>query len=204
MPPPASSALPPDFPRDISREDMLALPIRRYAGEILLVATPEDLERASADIGAEAVLGWDTETRPAFRKGEEYLPSLVQIATERAVYLFQLSRAGLAAPIAGFFAAPAIVKAGISVAGDLRQLKRVFPFEEQSVIDLGTAARRHGLEQTGLRNLAGIFLGIRIPKGAKTTNWATPRLTRQQIDYAATDAWVCRELYRRFRELGLV
>ncbi|MDH4189328.1 MAG: hypothetical protein OEW21_03860 [Betaproteobacteria bacterium] len=55
-----------------------------------------------------------------------------------------------------------------------------------------------------MRNLAGIFLGIRIPKGAKTTNWATPRLTRQQIDYAATDAWVCRELYRRFRELGLV
>jgi ribonuclease D len=105
--------------------------------------------------------------------------------------------------VGGMFAEPTIVKAGISVADDLKKLKQVFPFEETSVLDLGTVAKRHGMKQTGLRNLAGVFLGMRIAKGAKTTNWAAPRLTAQQINYAATDAWACRELYLKFRELGL-
>lgn len=204
MPAPSATALPPHFAREISREEMAELPIRRYEGEVCLVASAADLERAIADVGAEQVLGWDTETRPAFRKGESYPPSLVQLATARTVYIFQLARLDVARPVAGWFAAAGIVKVGISVADDLRSLKRVFDFEERSVLDAGTVARRHGLEQTGLRNLAGIFLGIRIPKGKRTSNWAAPRLTPQQIEYAATDAWACRELYLRFRELGMV
>jgi ribonuclease D len=71
-------------------------------------------------------------------------------------------------------------------------------------VDLGDVARRHGLKQTGVRNLTGLFLGFRIPKGTKTSNWARSRLSPQQITYAATDAWACRELYMRFEELGLV
>ena len=90
------------------------------------------------------------------------------------------------------------------MADDLRNLKKVFEFDERSVVDLGKVAKRHGLKQTGVRNLAGMFLGTRIPKGAKTTNWAARRLTPQQITYAATDAWACRELYLRFEELKMV
>jgi ribonuclease D len=55
-----------------------------------------------------------------------------------------------------------------------------------------------------VRNLAGLFLGYRVPKGSKTSNWAAPRLSAQQITYAATDAWVCRELYLKFETLGLM
>ena len=198
------SALPQGFPRDISRAEMAALPIRRYEGEIVLVAEHRSLVRAVDDIGHEAVVGWDTETRPAFTKGESYLPSLVQVATSRAVYVFQLPRLDVSAQVAGFFAAPEIVKVGISVKDDLKKLAQVFPLEPVSVLDAGTVARRHGMEQTGLRNLAGIFLGFRVPKGAKTTNWSAPRLSAQQITYAATDAWACRELYLKFKELGMV
>ena len=96
-----------------------------------------------------------------------------------------------------------VVKAGVSVTDDIRALKKLFDFDERSVIDLGKVARRNGLQQTGVRNLAGMFLGLRISKGAQTSNWAAPRLTQQQITYAATDAWVCRELYLRFRELKM-
>jgi ribonuclease D len=198
------SALAPGFPRDISREAMAALPIRRYEGEIVLVADHRALVRAVDDIGHESVVGWDTETRPAFRKGEMYLPSLVQVATSRAVYVFQLPRLDVSIQVAGFFAAAEIVKVGISVTDDLKKLAMVFPLEPASVLDAGAVARRHGMAQTGLRNLAGIFLGFRVPKGAKTTNWAAPRLSAQQITYAATDAWACRELYLKFRELGMV
>jgi ribonuclease D len=190
--------------RAISREDLANLPIRRYDGEVRLVATAQDLDDARADLAQETVVGLDTETRPAFRKGESYLPCLVQAATARAVYIFQLRRTEVVPALAEFLAAPGIVKAGISLADDLRRLKLVFPFEEENVLDVGVAARRAGLKQTGVRNLAGIVLGFRIPKGASTSNWAAPRLTPQQITYAATDAWACRELYLRFEALGLV
>jgi len=200
----ATTMLPPDFPREISRESLAALPVRRYEGEVVLVATARDFDRAWEDLAGERAVGWDTETRPAFRVGESYLPSLVQAATGRAVYLFQLAKMDFSKVVGGLFAEPTIVKPGISVADDLKKLKQVFPFEEASVLDLGLVAKRQGFGQTGLRNLAGIFLGFRVAKGTKTTNWAAPRLTGQQIAYAATDAWACRELYLRFERLGIV
>ena len=98
----------------------------------------------------------------------------------------------------------AIAKAGVALAYDLRTLKQVFPFHERHIVDLGIIAKRHGYEQTGVRNLAGLLMGYRIPKGAKTTNWAAPHLTPAQIAYAATDAWVCRELYLKFEQGGLL
>jgi ribonuclease D len=201
---PARPALPPGIASIISREDMALLPVRRYEGEICMVATPQELDRALHDLFAESAVGWDTETRPAFRKGESYLPCLFQAATAAAVYLFRLESGDVRSGLAALLEDSRIVKAGISVADDLRGLRQVFPFEEREALDLGRIAHRRGIEQTGLRNLAGIFLGIRIPKGIKTSNWAAKRLSGAQIAYAATDAWVCRELYLRFRELDLL
>ena len=202
-PPPARLPLPPGIARDISREELAVLPLGRYEGEIVMVATPRDFERAWADLAQEKAVGWDTETRPAFKVGEFYLPSLVQAATAKTVYLFQLGKMDFSKVVGGLFAEPTIVKPGISVKDDLKKLKQVFAFEDESVLDLGLVAKRHGMAKTGLRNLAGIFLGIRVAKGSKTTNWAAPKLTEQQIAYAATDAWACRELYLKFRELGM-
>ncbi len=190
--------------RKISREEMAKLPIRRYAGKLYVVATPQDLERALTDLRQESVVGLDTETRPAFRKGESHLPCLVQAATARAVYLFQLRRPEVFPVLAELLADPRIVKAGVSLANDLRALKQVFPFVEKNVLDLGVIARRRGLGQSGVRNLAGIFLGFRIPKGASTSNWAVLQLSAAQMTYAATDAWACRELFLRFQSLGLL
>ena len=199
-----ASALSPEFLRVVSREEVNALPVARWEGEVVIVETARDYERAWENLAGEDSVGWDTETKPAFRVGESYPPSLVQAATARAVYIFPLARMDFSKVVGGLFAEPTIVKAGISVADDLKKLKEVFHFEETSVLDLGHVAKRHGMKQTGLRNLAGVFLGVRITKGAKTTNWAAPRLTSQQISYAATDAWACRELYLKFRELELL
>ena len=190
--------------KEISREDMLALPVRRYEGPIVLVATPADLARAAADLRQASVVGFDTETRPAFRKGESYPPCLVQLATAQAVYLFQLRETFVFPLIAELMAAPRCVKAGVSVADDLRGLKTVFPFAEQNVVDLGRVARHCGMKQTGVRNLAGMLLGFRITKGSKTSNWAAHTLSPSQIHYAATDAWACRELYLDFQRRGFI
>lgn len=200
--PPA--VLPAELLRAISREELNALPVCRWDGAVHVIASPDAVDRAIDDIGGERVLGFDTETRPAFRVGESYLPSLVQLATSTAVYLFQVQQVDCAAALRAVMANASIVKAGVSVADDLKKLKEVFPFDHDGVVDLGRVAKRHGLNQTGVRNLVGLFLGSRVTKGAQTTNWAAPRLTPQQISYAATDAWACRELYLRFEGLGLL
>ncbi len=198
------TGLPGDIASSISREDMAKLPIRRYEGRVCLVATPQDLAHALADLRQERVVGLDTETRPAFRKGESYLPCLVQAATARAVYLFQFRGLDVFPALAELLAASHIVKTGVALARDLQQLKLLFPFAEKNVLDLGIVARRGGHDQSGVRNLAGVFLGWRIPKGARTSNWAAPQLSAAQMTYAATDAWVCRELFLQFESLGLL
>lgn len=199
-----AAAPPSESAKRISREEMIALPIRRYEGPVHILAGQPDLPLAMQDILQESVVGFDTETRPAFIPGESYLPSLVQFATARAVYLWQAQQQELFSAMREIMSSEKIIKVGVSVADDMRNLKRIFEFDERSVVDLGKVAARHGLKQTGVRNLAGIFLGTRIPKGTTTTNWAARRLTSQQITYAATDAWVCRELYLRFTELKMV
>ncbi|HZT63085.1 MAG TPA: 3'-5' exonuclease [Burkholderiales bacterium] len=196
--------VPAELQRTISRDEVVALPIQRYEGETVVVGSPAELERAREDFAQEALVGIDTETRPAFRKGESYPPSLVQVATAKAVYLFQIQQLDCSSVLKGLLDSESVVKAGVSLAYDLRQLKQVFPFDEKAVVDVGWAAKRQGFEQTGVRNLAALLLGLRIPKGAKTTNWSARQLSPQQIAYAATDAWVCRQLYLRFGELGLL
>ncbi|HYG55312.1 MAG TPA: 3'-5' exonuclease [Burkholderiales bacterium] len=188
----------------ITREEVNALPIRRYEGRICVLEGKEDLAAAAADIHRETVVGFDTETRPAFRPGESYLPSLAQLATANAVWLFRLPDSQNELFLGQVLEKLEIVKAGVSVADDLKSLKKSIAFTEQSVVDLGRVAHRHGLKQTGVRNLAALFLGFRIPKGAKTTNWSRRTLSPQQIAYAATDAWACRELYLKFQERGLL
>ena len=196
--------LPGEHPRKMSREEINDLPIRRYEGKVCLVSAAPDLAQAMADIRQEGVVGFDTETRPAFRKGESHLPCLVQVATAGAVYLFQLQRLDCSAALCELLADAGTAKAGIALAHDIRQLKQLFPLEAAAVLDLGAVAKRHGIEHTCLRHLAGIFLGFRIPKGTRTSNWASPRLSAAQIHYAATDAWACRELYLCFERLGLL
>jgi len=190
--------------RSISKEDLAQLPIRRYEGKVSLVETSRELEQARVDIRQERVVGLDTETRPSFKKGEVHLPCLVQAATAQAVYLFQLSRLDVFPALVELLAKPQVIKTGVGLAYDLRQLKQVFPFTVEGIVDLGVVARRRNLGQTGVRNLAGMLLGFRIPKGNRTSNWAAPRLSPAQINYAATDAWACRELYLKFETLGLL
>ena len=187
----------------ISKEAINELPIRRYEGEVRLVAGAEDAARAAADFASERVVGFDTETRPAFKVGQRYPAALAQVATGRAVYLFQLQRMDFAPLLSGLLAS-ATVKAGVGIGDDLRQLRELFAFTPAAVCDLGALARRKGVERSGVRALAAMFLGFRIPKGTKTSNWAAPRLSPQQIAYAATDAWACRELCLKFETLGML
>ena len=190
-------------PNSITKDEINALPIRRYEGEVVLVTDAVALDRAREEFSTERLVGFDTETRPAFKVGQKYPAALAQVATARAVYLFQLARLDCA-PVLRELLQSQSTKAGVGIGDDLKALRELFQFEPAAIADLGAIARKKGYERSGVRALAAMFLGFRVPKGTKTSNWAAPRLSSQQIAYAATDAWACRELYLRFETLGLV
>lgn len=188
----------------ISHEYLMSLPVRRYEGPVHLVNTPEALAHAWRELKRERIIGLDTESRPAFRKGEVHLPSLVQVAAARAVYLFPLKKLDCTAVITEMLESREMIKAGIGLRDDFAKLRMSFPFEEKSVVELSTVAKEQGMGQPSVRNLTGLYLGFRITKGQSTSNWARSELMPQQITYAATDAWVCRELYLHFHKKGFL
>lgn len=192
----------PGFAQRMSKEEINTRPIRKWEGAVHLIRTPAELGRAVHALADEAVLGFDTETRPAYHKGESYPPSLLQLAGETAVYLFQLNRLGLPGPLRRILADPGVVKAGVALAYDLKELRRLSAFKPAGFVDLGGLAKEEGIQNHGLRGLAAVLLGFRIAKGAQTSNWARDALTPTQIQYAATDAWVGRELYLKLRTDG--
>jgi ribonuclease D len=199
---------PPEHPapdrQSISHDELMALPILRYEGPICVVQSGEDLQHLAEDARHEHLVGFDTETRPSFKKGQNHPPSLVQIATAKMVYLIQIKRVDCAPVITAILNNTHIIKAGVSVAYDLAELGRLFPLQPANVVDLGEIARKNGLLQTGIRNLTGLFLHGRITKGARTSNWTKANLTESQRQYAATDAWISRELYLHFKQRGMI
>ena len=188
----------------IEKEAITSLPLGQFKGKIIVVESPEDARAAVQRLGAEEVLGFDTESRPSFTRGVSYLPSLVQLAAEEVVYLFRLALCGGVPSLFPIFCNERILKAGVAVRDDVRGLQDRAPFDEAGFVEISEYTRKAGVENTGLRALVAHYLGLRISKGAQVTNWASKRLTAQQITYAATDAWMSRSLYWRIKSLGLV
>ena len=181
----------------ISREEINFLPIGRWDGPSRLVRTVEEVSDAVQSLSRASLLGFDTETRPAFRKGQKFPPSLLQLANSDEVFLFQLQHTGLPEVLLTLLGNPAIIKAGVALDFDLLSLQALQIFQPRGFSDLAKMARHKGIKNQGLRGIAAVVCGIRISKSARTTNWANNDLTLQQIQYAATDAWVGREIYRR-------
>lgn len=183
----------------VTRDEIREYPIKRYDGPVHVIRSEEHLADAVSQLKEETILGFDTETRPAYKKGEYYPPALLQLAGENEVFIFQLKHMHLPAPIRKVLADPDIIKAGISPDYDIGELTKLARFTPAGFVDLGELAVQAGITNRGLRGLAAFLLELRIPKGARTSNWARDTLTPAQITYAATDAWIGRELYKKLR-----
>lgn len=184
--------------------EILAMPLCAYDGDIHLVRSPGEWSRALDDLSEEKVLGFDTETRPTFRRGLVNDPALVQLATAKAVYLVQLADYPFGPELAAILSSPEQIKTGVAIKDDMQALARIHPFEPAGLVDLGQVAKRHGMPNHGLRTLAASLFGQRISKGSQCSNWSAKRLSPRQISYAATDAWISRRIYMRMKELGLL
>ncbi|HSQ35795.1 MAG TPA: 3'-5' exonuclease, partial [Candidatus Binatia bacterium] len=133
--------------------------------------------------------------RPTFKTGDHFPPALVQLAGRRKVFLVQLKKITTLDSLAGIFADGRVIKAGVAVAGDIEKLHEVMKFIPAGFIDLGKMAAKKGIKANGVRTLAAQLLGLRISKGAQCSNWERFALSPAQVLYAATDAWVCREIF---------
>ncbi|MCF8308574.1 MAG: 3'-5' exonuclease domain-containing protein 2 [Bacteroidales bacterium] len=182
--------------REIKKEEVNRLKKDGFNGEIVVV----EEEKEAADIchqflSKESLLGFDTETRPAFKKGEKYQAALIQIACAETVYLFRINKMGLTQPIADILGDENIIKAGIAIGRDLEELQELKDFEPAGFVDLNQLATEKGFQSIGVKNLTAMLLGFRVSKRQQTSNWEADVLKPAQARYAATDAWVCREIY---------
>ncbi len=195
------------FRKDITKEEINELPLRQYEGPIEVV-TGEERQRAVLEaLAAHAVVGFDTETKPVFKRGVHHDVSLVQLAVPGKAFLIRLNHVGFTDALSAFFADERIKKVGISIKDDLRHLdqlakKHRVRFDPANTLNLNDTAKQLNVPHMGVKKLTGIFLDFRVSKGQQTTNWENPRLTEKQQRYAATDAWVCLEIYQQLEKLG--
>lgn len=191
------------IPLKISKEEVNALEIGAFQGEIVLVDNPRDIADAVMELKRSRLLGFDTETRPAFRKGVSYDVSLLQIATSKTAYLFRLNEIGLPAGVQDILEDPRVVKIGAAVRDDLKALRKLSPtFSPSSFFDLNEELKRIGFLNVGVRNLSAMVLNIRISKSEQVSNWEGEILTEKQLLYAATDAWACLEIFKKLQAEG--
>lgn len=188
--------------KSVSKEDINILPIITYKGNIKVVQTENELRDALDLLKDETVLGFDTEARPSFKKGKSYPTALVQLASSEHVVLIRLSKVPLGELLVNILSCAKVIKAGVAIHEDIRLLQKLHPFKAEGIIDIAEMARRLQLKAQGLRTLAANILGYRVSKAVRCSNWEKKELSPQQVLYAATDAWVGRELYFKLLEMG--
>lgn len=189
------------FKSKISREEISLLPREKFAGEIFYVDSMGALYEFMQELRGEKILGFDTETRPAFKKGVVNEVALLQLCTASQAFLFRLNTIGLPDELAALLSNPSVIKAGVAIHDDIIGLQRLLPFEPEGFIELQDYVKEFGIEDNGLKKLSANILGIQISKRQQTSNWETRQLSQAQIEYAATDAWVCYEIYSQLRKV---
>jgi ribonuclease D len=182
---------------NITLEEINNLPLRSFEGKIVLVEDVKTAAEAFGEISEHDVVGFDTETRPSFHKGQFYHVALLQLALSHTVYLIRLNAIGITKEMIKFFEDENILKAGVGVRDDIRVLQKLTRFKAGGFTELTTLSKEAGLEVESVKKLTALLLGFRISKSAQTSNWEAPTLNEKQISYAATDAWVCLEIYKK-------
>lgn len=183
--------------KSIAKEELEQLPSYLYTGEIIVIEDPEQVDEAVNYLCSFDFLGFDTETRPAFHKGERYKVGLLQLATPESVYLFRLNKCGFSLSLRQLLGNSSVTKIGVGIRDDLHNLRKSAPFTPAAFIDLQEYAPRFGIEDKSFSKLMAIIFGVKISKRQRTSNWEAPELTEAQIRYAATDAWGSLRMYQR-------
>jgi ribonuclease D len=190
------------YQETITVEEIQDYDLSWFKGEIVIVDNPDIFRKVMPRLLNESVLGFDTESKPSFKKGRRNKVSLIQLATGDLACLFRINKIGIPDGLVKILADPDVIKAGVAVHDDLRFLKGVKKFNPEGFIDLQGFVKDFGIQSSGLKKLTAIVLGFRISKRQQVTDWNAEILTEAQQVYAATDAWVCREIYNKLTSIN--
>ena len=187
------------FVETIAKEELEAMEIAAFKGRIQVIDSEgEDFDKAVRYLSSRKVLGFDTETRPCFSSSQpRYGVALLQLSGAARAYLFRIKSLGMHKKLCSILANPKIVKVGAAVHDDIRGLQKYRHFEPASFVDLQRIVGDYGIRDKSVKKMSAIILGVRISKVQQLSNWEADRLSEAQVLYAATDAWVCRQMYMK-------
>jgi len=185
----------------ISKEELNELPIQGFEGNTVVIEYACDVQKIIPVLKNQSTLGFDTETRPTFKKGRKNTVALLQLSTPDTAFVIRLNKMGLPNEIIDILADPNILKAGVAIKDDIIGLRELSDFKPGGFVELQEKVKEFKIENFGLKKLSGLLLGFRISKAQQTSNWEAEELTPAQIKYAATDAWVSLEIYNRLMEI---
>jgi ribonuclease D len=183
----------------ITNDEINALPLHAFDGTIRVIQDREALPQVFKEISKHSIVGFDTETKPVFVKGQRHNVALMQIATPDQAFLIRVKFTGITPEIVAFLEDDKLLKAGVGVRDDIKALQVLKKFTAAGFVELADMARNAGLEVESVKKLTALLLNFRISKSAQTSNWEAERLDSKQVSYAATDAWVCLNIYRKLR-----
>lgn len=185
------------FIENILPEAIERLPLASFPGEIFVIdSMSEDFRRAVRYLKRQKILGFDTETKPCFTPHAPHPGvALLQLSGAGKAFLFRIKSLGMQRSLCNILANPGILKVGAATADDVKGLQRYARFKPASFIDLQKIVADWGIRDKSVKKMAAIILGAKISKTQQLSNWEADVLSDSQCKYAATDAWVCREMY---------
>ena len=185
------------FIESISPEDLGKLEYASFPGKIHVIdSVGAEFNRAIAYLRSQKVIGFDTETRPCFGPNQpRYGVSLLQLSGPEKAYLFRVKNMGMHRRLCNILADKRIIKVGAAIHDDIRGLQKLHDFQADGFVDLQKIVAEYGIRDKSVKKMTAIILGFRISKTQQLSNWEAEALSEAQCKYAATDAWVCREMY---------
>lgn len=179
----------------ITKAELAELPAATYEGRITLVDNADEAEEAARILTEAKVIGFDTETKPSFRRGEHNTVALLQLSTIEQAFLFRLNHIGLPKCVSDILENESILKIGVSIHDDFMNLHKKYQLTPKGFVDLQNFVKDYGIADNSLSRIYGILFNKRISKGQRLTNWEAPALTTHQQEYAALDALACLHIY---------
>lgn len=190
------------FIESIDPEQLKQLEFASFQGKIQVIdSIGFEFNKAISYLRAQKVIGFDTETRPCFSQDQpRYGVALLQLSGPGKAFLFRVNKIGMHRRLCRLLADKNIIKVGAAIHDDIRGLQKLNAFEPGGFVDLQKIVWEWGIRDKSVKKMSAIILGFRISKTQQLSNWEAEKLSEQQCRYAATDAWVCREMYLKLRK----
>lgn len=184
----------------ITKEQIAHMPEVKYPGRAIIIDNAAAARSALTYLSKQQQVGFDTETRPSFRKGLTYKVCLMQLATYDECFLFRLNKIGFMEQLRALLENQEVTKIGLSTKDDFNSLHKLGEFTPGGFVELQTFVKQYDIADNSLQKIYAIMFGERITKGQRLTNWEAPALTESQQHYASIDAWACLRIYDHLRQ----